>query len=721
MRRYQKIEDFFINYTCKKKVWVIDRTVYEVWNRKVTSVILSDEYFVTGTGEENKSLQTYTRIINFLSKANANKDTTIIGIGGGTVGDIVGFVASTYLRGIKFINVPTTLLSMSDSCIGGKNGINTEFGKNMIGTIYEPSEIVIDLEWLDSVSEYHKTNGIAEIVKIAILKGGELFDILKNTSKLNSSNTRKLIELSNIYKEEFIKNDKKETGSGRILLNYGHTWGHAIELTDNLPHGYAVARGMVEEMKYSRYYLGFPSPPVYAIILNILKRWELFDAEKENDREKYEKKNLDKIFFYMSNDKKIRKLISIKNIGQPTIVEWNESDWRLLFSRYMKLKNNFTLKNNDTISTLVPSSKSMTNRALICAAMASNFNKSKFVLRNILISEDTELMLVALRQSNINFIKEGENVTFLPSEFRPQGNYYLGNSGTCVRFLLPLIAFFAKNEIMVDGSKEMRNRPIGPLVKSLIDAKCDIEDTEFLPLKIKPFYKSSQTLSCTVDGTLSSQFVSGLIMALSYFKSIERTVGLYQVKVVGQETSSGFINMTVNVLKNFGVNIVAQYNSYAIYELVPINIREYNIEGDSTSASYLIAMSFLTKRNLEIYNINNLSLQPDTKILKKMCKYFGNLVLDSILKFSPYKKISNTTNKVIDLDSSDTFLTWATLFVLNDFEIEITNIENQDWKECKRISNFIEQMNKLGNNIKKTKTGFINNASEYELENKKNY
>lgn len=199
--------------------------------------------YIFKNGERNKNIKTFTDILEFMAKSALNRKDTVIALGGGVVGDVAGFAASAYMRGVKLAHIPTTLLAATDSSIGGKNGINLKSGKNLAGTFYQPSLVLCDTNVFETLNNKEWLNGLAECAKYAILCGGEIFDILyENKIK---ENLERLIALSVNYKKSIVETDEKENHT-RMLLNLGHTIGHAVEkLSDyEIPHGYAVAKGL---------------------------------------------------------------------------------------------------------------------------------------------------------------------------------------------------------------------------------------------------------------------------------------------------------------------------------------------------------------------------------------------------------------------------------------------------------------------------------------------
>lgn len=214
--------------------------------------------FVLKDGEEQKNFKNYKRILNFALRNKLERKDAIIAIGGGVIGDIAGFAAATYLRGIDFIQVPTTLLACVDSSVGGKVAINTCFGKNLIGAFYQPKAVFCNLNFLKTLDERQFKTGLAEVIKYAFIEKScstefhyNLFDFLKeNADKILSRDEEtltKIIEICLNLKSEVVSQDEKEKGL-RQILNFGHTYGHAIEKITNYKkytHGEAVAIGMI--------------------------------------------------------------------------------------------------------------------------------------------------------------------------------------------------------------------------------------------------------------------------------------------------------------------------------------------------------------------------------------------------------------------------------------------------------------------------------------------
>ena len=267
-------------------------------------------------GEEYKNQATVDYIIGELIKLGAHKNTFLIGVGGGVVTDITGYVAAVYMRGLKFGLVPTSILAMVDAAIGGKNGIDVGVYKNMVGTILQPGFIFYDYAFLETLPVKEWINGFAEVIKHACIKDELLFKVLEKYS-LHEYQTDKtliadLIEKNVEIKTSVVVNDEFEKGE-RKLLNFGHTVGHAIENLHGIPHGHAVSIGMIAACNLSVQLNNFHADDA-AKIVRLLAKYHL-PVDVETDHEK--------VFEVLKMDKKRKgdgvQFILLKNIGNAEI------------------------------------------------------------------------------------------------------------------------------------------------------------------------------------------------------------------------------------------------------------------------------------------------------------------------------------------------------------------------------------------------------------------
>lgn len=209
-------------------------------------------------GESHKSLSDAERIFDRLLELNCDRKSVLVALGGGVIGDLTGFVAATFMRGIPFIQIPTTLLAQVDSSVGGKTAVNLAGGKNLVGVFYQPRVVIVDLETLKTLPADEFRAGMAEIIKYGVIADGKLFDFLDANAekilRLDPGCLERIVETACAIKARVVEADERE-GHYRMILNFGHTLGHAIEALTGYAaykHGEAVAIGMVYAARLSR-------------------------------------------------------------------------------------------------------------------------------------------------------------------------------------------------------------------------------------------------------------------------------------------------------------------------------------------------------------------------------------------------------------------------------------------------------------------------------------
>ena len=234
--------------------------------------------YTFAAGEENKNLDTVQDVYEYLIENHFDRNDCLVALGGGVVGDLTGFSAATYLRGIKFIQVPTSLLAQVDSSIGGKTGVDFRAYKNMVGAFYQPKLVYMNMSVLKSLSKRLFNSGFGEIIKHGLIKDKEYYNWLKDNADrikaLDSDALEHMIYVSCNIKREVVENDPKEKGE-RALLNFGHTLGHAIEKLMNftLYHGECVTLGMIAALRIS-VNRGYISQKEYEDVLDMFKLYE---------------------------------------------------------------------------------------------------------------------------------------------------------------------------------------------------------------------------------------------------------------------------------------------------------------------------------------------------------------------------------------------------------------------------------------------------------------
>ena len=232
---------------CASAAVVTDDTVYALYGERVCASLeaagVRTVCYVFPHGEKSKNLLEYAKILNFLAENRVTRADALIALGGGVTGDLGGFAAATYLRGIPFVQLPTTLLAAMDSSVGGKTAVDLPAGKNLAGAFYQPELVLCDLDTLDSLPREIFLDGCAEVIKYAVLGSRELFALLADipSGKGLEEVTARCVEM----KRDFVQSDELDRGA-RQMLNLGHTFGHAVEASSRftLSHGKSVAIGM---------------------------------------------------------------------------------------------------------------------------------------------------------------------------------------------------------------------------------------------------------------------------------------------------------------------------------------------------------------------------------------------------------------------------------------------------------------------------------------------
>lgn len=315
----------------KRVILVTDSNIaalhLEKLQQSLTDQAISFHTVILPAGEQTKSFAKLEALLEEILKTKPERKITLIAFGGGVIGDITGFAASILLRGVPFIQIPTTLLSQVDSSVGGKTGINSKMGKNLIGSFYQPKQVLADLSLLHTLSEREYKAGYAEIVKYGIIGDKKFFHWLdQHTDHINQRDItilRESVECSCKAKATIVAQDERESGI-RALLNLGHTFGHALEAEcaydGSLVHGEAVSVGMVLAMQYS-HKIGVCSKAACEAVIHHLHAVEL-PTTLSDIRPNWEAANL---LQHMYQDKKLENgqlvLILTRDIGDAYIAK----------------------------------------------------------------------------------------------------------------------------------------------------------------------------------------------------------------------------------------------------------------------------------------------------------------------------------------------------------------------------------------------------------------
>lgn len=681
-------------FSSKDCFLITDDQVYG--HHKVLIDSLSVPFLVVAAGEASKTREKKSEIEDFLLSHNCHKKSTLIGLGGGMVSDLVGFTASTFMRGIDLILVPTSLLAMADSTIGGKNAVDTPHGKNLIGCIYRPSVVYIDIQFLKSLPRKMWAAGMGEIIKIAAMRDLELFDKIRDRSlgevvkdfEFVKIMVRRAVEL----KADVVEKDEFESGL-RMILNFGHTVGHAVEAElGDMNHGLCVGIGMYTEVEMASFLSATEIDPeeFKETLTQYELPWRIPDIPP-------------KLLLARAKLDKKRRTAQIpifvpQKIGfiKPEPINVSEDDFLLLCSNTVRVASG--PQNFDDV--IIPGSKSLTNRYILLAAMC----KGTTLIKDALVSEDTLVMIDCLTKLGLCTIKRTGHEIEVTGQEIPTRNaeLYVSNAGTVARFLA-MTCLLVKGNTIMKGSQRMHQRPI----KDLIDAinftsqrGKYLENQGTLPIEIEGggFDGGEININCSI----SSQYVSSILLAAPLGKK-DTTLNLTEKS---EPTSFSYIKMTVLAMQQFGANVqMVSPVKYIIKNTGYTSPGTVRVEPDAGSASYFFALATLHRKTIEIKGLGVNSTQGElqfVRVLEKMgCSVdiFENSTRVTGNSLSPVK---------VDMDEcTDSFITAAVVMATCDGSSEISGIANQRVKECNRILAVVTELRKLGVHCDETDDGLI--------------
>jgi pentafunctional AROM polypeptide len=716
-----------------------------VAERKLQSRLL---VYTIPPGETSKGRETKAEIEDWMLSYQCTRDTVIIALGGGVIGDMIGYVSATFMRGVRFVQVPTTLLSMVDSSIGGKTAIDTPMGKNLIGSFYQPRRIYIDLAFLESLPVREFINGMAEVVKTAAIWDEKEFAFLEDNSAsiLDSFRTpvnpndpgarllpirstlKRIVLGSARVKAEVVSKDEKEGGL-RNLLNFGHSIGHAIEaiLTPQVLHGECVAIGMVREAELARF-LGVLKPGAVARLTKCIASFDLPTSLQDKrvvNLTAGKHCPVDVILEKMAVDKKNegrnKKIVLLSAIGrtyEPKASVVKDRAIRLVLSPAIRVTPGVPQDLN--VQVTPPGSKSISNRALVLAALGQGTCRVK----NLLHSDDTQYMLSAIAQLNgatYSWEEAGEVLLVTGKGGKLQSSeeaLYLGNAGTASRFLTTVVGLCSPSKsdsTILTGNARMKVRPIGPLVDALRSNGLNVTylgQNGSLPVQVGAAGGLDGGV-IELAATISSQYVSSLLMCAPYAKQpvTLRLVG-------GKPISQLYIDMTISMMKQFGVVVTRspdEPHTYHIPQGVYQNPAEYVVESDASSATYPLAIAAITGTTCTVPNIGTSSLQGDARFAVDVLRPMGCTV-EQTATSTTVTGPSPGSLKGINVDMepmTDAFLTASVLAAVASGKTTITGIANQRVKECNRIAAMRVQLAKFGVECEELEDGIIVSGRNY--------
>jgi pentafunctional AROM polypeptide len=753
-------EDLLTNIPSSTYVLVTDTNLAPIYSQpfqdafaKATKKLNSSArllvYDRVAPGEPSKSRRTKDSIEDWLLSHRCVRDTVIIALGGGVIGDMIGFVAATYMRGVKFVQIPTTLLAMVDSSIGGKTAIDVPAGKNLIGAFWQPERIYIDLGFLDTLPRRQFINGMAEVVKTAAFRDEKEFEFMEDSApaimetleKSDDAKGRfepiadivKRIVLGSVKVKAAVVSADEREGGLRNLLNFGHSIGHAIEaiLTPQMLHGECVAIGMVLEAELSRY-LGHLKPEALARLSKCIASYGLPTSLSDKNVRKLTRNKhcpVDELIDIMAVDKKNagkqKKIVLLSAIGktyEEKASSVDDDEIRVILSPSVLVTPGITA---DNVICTPPGSKSISNRVLVLAALG----KGTIRIRNLLHSDDTQVMLnaiVKLGGATYSYEDDGSTLVLNGNGGALKASseeLYLGNAGTASRFLTSVVTLAkpadGQESTVLTGNARMKERPIGPLVDSLRDNGVEVDYLErqaSLPVRVKATGGIAGG-EINLAATVSSQYVSSLLMVAPYARKpvTLRLTG-------GKPISLLYVEMTIAMMASFGIHVTkskTEEHTYHIPQQAYTNPSTYEVESDASSATYPLAIAAITGTTCTVPNIGSESLQGDARFAIDVLRPMGCKVEQtgtSTTVTGPPKGQLKAIPEVDMEPMTDAFLTASVLAaVTKSGTTRITGIANQRVKECNRIEAMRLQLAKYGVTCREHDDGIEIDGSGFNL------
>lgn len=648
----KQLDTSFLEYINKKYLVVVDKRVYFFFKDYLNNILNNAcDFIIIEADEVNKSQASVDQINESLYKHQFTRHDYLIAIGGGIICDLTGYCASLYQRGLNLVYLPTTLLSQVDSSIGGKVAINYHNQKNFLGTFYHPNQVIIDTFFLSKLSTRIFKEGLVELIKHGLINDNSIIDILNNYDNIqqlrnDDAQLNNLIKLSLKVKKDIVEADPCDKNI-RHLLNLGHTFGHALELENNLYHGETVALGILVNAYNSNDYFK---------IKNFFEKFELVREFPSVD--------LLKMFNDKKRNNKNIKEPFINKIGEVVIKEYSIDDLITLYeNNYLKIQKDYHLFKATFIFrptklqglVNIPCSKSMLHRYLIAASLS----KQKVILTNVdSLNDDIKATIDVLKylDTKVEFDQEDKTLTVFPYKYdNLDYEIYFNESATTLRILLPLLnKHLIENNIkfIFNAHSSLQRRPLSTYLK-LFDKQSITYSNDILPFTIDNYLKPDVFY---LEDNLSSQFISGLLF---YLPLLDKDS---QIILKDKPNSLPYIKMTLETLKNFNIEIEHDDNylnfyikANQLYQASPA----YVIEQDYSSRAFFeVAKVF--NPDIQITPLSYPSLQGDYQLIdiinnKKQILDLKDMPDSAAIMSILYSQISGkllNTNRLIHKESN---------------------------------------------------------------------
>ncbi|MDL2212026.1 iron-containing alcohol dehydrogenase [Erysipelotrichaceae bacterium OttesenSCG-928-M19] len=627
-------QDFFI---------CLDKKVYQRHYDKLMPYLMNAKgYLIIEALEANKTEKYLNKIYEMLKENQADRHSYLIAIGGGLVLDLTGYAAATYMRGLELINVPTTLLAAVDSTIGGKVAINAFNTKNLIGTFYQATQIIIDLDFLTTLTTRLFKEGLVELIKHGLLKDESILNTLLNYQNIDELRNDKkmllnLIKKSLIVKHRIISEDYYDKKI-RQQLNLGHSVAHCLELANNnnYYHGECVAIGIVLALSLNNDY---QNNDAYKTTLELFRRFACLRDLVAID------------FSILKTDKKKKmdKITEIKliEIGQVAFEQYRLDD---LINRY---QINYKMLQNELTTTPIeylfkanyltgkvnlPPSKSYLHRYLLAAMLA----KDVTILTNVTsLCDDVITSIDVLKNFNCQVTYQDHKLIIDSRYLTYQNNLKLNmnESASTLRIYLPSLLNLV-SDLTITGLNQLPNRSLEPYFSIFKDNEITMQ--KLIKDKNLPLYLSGQLKQKKyyLTGLVSSQFISGLLFALPLLKHDSTII------IKDSLSSLDYVTMTIETLKNFNI-IINHSPDYLTFQIKGNQSYQskhsYNIEQDYSAKSYFDFLNLLNN-NLTFNEDSQQTLQGDARITQIIKNKQTEIDLTNLIDGAPLLALYSTIN-----------------------------------------------------------------------------
>lgn len=593
-------------------------------------------------GEKSKNLSGLELIYDQLLSPEPftlTRSDLVVALGGGVTGDMAGFAAGTILRGVPYVQVPTTLLAQVDSSVGGKVAVDLKQGKNLAGLFYQPKLVLIDPDTLQTLPDRVFLDGMGEVVKYGLIREPALWRLLSEVSGREALQPfmEEILYTCCDCKRRIVEADERDTGE-RMLLNFGHTIGHAYEKLggyEKWMHGEAVACGMYAILRIGEQH-GFTRPGLAASLRELLTRQGMpWDAGAVPEEElvatlAYDKKGsgstIRPVFVRTPGNS------FYEPLPRETFVDWvlskddtpempAEKESLPPFKKAARIWSG-ALSGEVTL----PGSKSVGHRMVIAASLAGG----ESCLKNLTPSKDIDATLLAVESLGAKVLsREGDAVTLMGIHDRPQSIPVIdcGESGSTLRFMIPVaLAVAGGCPVSFTGHGRLMERPLQPY----FDLFAEKGIAYHLQDGVLTVQGKLTPGEYRLSGKVSSQFITGLLLALPVLAG----EGESRIVITDSLESKGYVDMTLAVLRQFGIeaeNVNGDYTVFRVPAGQQYRFGHFTVEGDYSQAAFFLAYNAAAGGGVTLKGLNPDSVQGDKAAAEILAQYpqAGDLTVDA--------------------------------------------------------------------------------------------